>query len=208
MAYDQAFYDAGRNGMQKSAHEIVPVLYDLIKPKSVIDVGCGEGWWLKEFADLGVNRLVGVDQNVNAIAVGEHLKLDLEQPLVLKESFDLCLCLETAEHLNPERAHGFILDLCHLSDTVVFSAAIPKQGGNHHVNEQWHSYWIEKFALYHYEASDYLRWKFWDNTNVEVWYSQNLLLICRGGSLWNGEPHKAFNVVHPRLWGYYRGLNY
>lgn len=204
--YTQAFYDAGRVGMQKSAHEIVPYLYSLMQPKSVIDVGCGEGHWLKEFAELGVQRLVGVEPNVESLIAGEHLKHDLELPLVLKESFDLCLCLETAEHLTPERAHGFILDLCHLSDTIIFSAAIPKQGGNHHLNEQWASYWVEKFDAQGFFATDMLRWHFWNNTSVEVWYRQNMILFTR-----QGNKDSLFgcvrDVVHPVLWGYYRGLN-
>lgn len=207
MSYEASQYEQGRVANKRSAHEIVPMLYELLQPKSVIDVGCGEGWWLKEFEALGVKRLVGVENNVDVVATGELMLHDLETPLVLHESFDVCLCLEVAEHLTPERSHGFILDLCHLSDTIIFSAAIPAQGGHNHINEQWPSYWIEKFAEQHYEASDYWRWKFWENPNIETWYSQNILWMARGGAWHNGEPHKVMNVVHPRLWGAHRGLN-
>lgn len=192
--------------MQRSAKAIVPYLCSLIQPKSVIDVGCGEGWWLAEFAKCGVERLVGVEQNVEILAAGELIRRDLEQPLVLQEQFDLCLCLETAEHLSPERAHSFVQNLCHLSDVVVFSAAIPRQGGNNHINEQWPRYWCELFAEFTYEGSDTLRWKFWDNREVEVWYRQNIILFSRGGSYWQSEQ-SVRDVVHPTLWGYYRGLN-
>lgn len=207
--YNQAFYDAGRNGMQKSAHEIVPVLVDMLKPASVIDVGCGEGWWLQEFDNLGVKRLVGIEQNVEHIAAGELVKHDLERPIPLREmneQFDLCLCLETAEHLPPQRAHGFVRELCHLSDAIIFSAAIPRQGGNHHINEQWASYWAQMFNEFSFEGSDYLRWKFWDNKSIEVWYRQNIILFQRGGTTWS-HNQKVYDVVHPTLWGYYRGLN-
>jgi len=30
-------------------------------------------------------------------------------------------------------------------DNVLFSAAIPNQGGTGHINEQWQEYWAEKF---------------------------------------------------------------
>ena len=66
-------------------------------------------------------------------------------PLRIGRRFDLVNCLEVAEHLDASRADSFVDDLCALGDVVVFSAAIPGQGGTHHVNEQFQSYWQERF---------------------------------------------------------------
>lgn len=202
MTYDRSQYDIGRSETQRSAHAIVPVLHAMFHPESVIDVGCGEGWWLQEFDILGVNRLVGVEQNGVKLPAGELISHDLEQPFSIHEQFDLALCLETAEHLTHDRAHGLVLDLCHLSDVVVFSAAIPRQGGHNHINEQWQGYWTRIFEGYGFGVNDNLRWMFWGNSNIEVWYRQNILLCMRGVAT---KPIN--NVVHPQLWGFYRGLN-
>lgn len=200
--YNADFFAKGERGMIRSAHAIVPVLVEMFHPQSVIDVGCGEGWFLKEFASLNIKRLVGIEPNVDAIAAGEHVTSDLDVGLFLGELFDLCLCLEVAEHLAPESADALVDTLCSLSDRIVFSAAIPKQGGNGHLNEQWPSYWISKFAKRGWGASNRLRFILWNVQSVESWYAQNMLLF---------EKHAAdtvlemADIVHPRLWSIYRG---
>ncbi len=201
--YSRDFFAKGERGMIRSAQVIVPVLMELFHPQSVIDAGCGDGWFLREFAAHGVTRLVGVEPNVDSIAAGEHVKYDLSTPLRMSERFDLCLCLEVAEHL-PEASAGTLVDsLCALSDTVVFSAAIPKQGGNGHLNEQWASYWVEKFNDRDYTATDYLRWRLWADKRVEPWYAQNIL--CFSNRLWEHTLVAETDVVHPELWTIYRG---
>lgn len=60
--------------------------------------------------------------------------------MTFNRRFDLAMTIEVAEHLTPVRADSFVEDLTRLSDVVLFSAAIPAQGGINHVNEQWQSY--------------------------------------------------------------------
>lgn len=50
---------------------------------------------------------------------------DLTKPLHLNRRFDLALSLEVAEHLPKKSAEIFVDTLCKLSDTIIFSAAIP-----------------------------------------------------------------------------------
>ena len=64
---------------------------------------------------------------------------DLAQPLQIDRRFDLALSLEVAEHLPPECGSEFVQTLTDLSSVILFSAAIPFQGGTDHLNEQWPS---------------------------------------------------------------------
>ena len=110
------------------------------------------------------------------------LAADLEQPLgdlVAGRRFDLAVSLEVAEHLAPERADGFVDDLAALSDRVLFSAAVPGQGGYGHRNEQPHVYWITRFEDRGFAMSTALRRQVAGNAAVASWYRANLMLFVR-----------------------------
>ena len=101
---------------------------------------------------------------------------DLRLPLWLDRRFDLALCLEVAEHL-PESAAGTLVgSLVKLADAVLFSAAVPGQGGVAHINEQWPAYWIRLFEEHGFRPADVIRSRVWENAEVEWWYAQNALL--------------------------------
>ncbi len=87
------------------------------------------------------------------------------------------MSLEVAEHLPPECAEAFVDELISLSPVILFSAAIPKQGGEDHVNEQWPEYWAEKFQQRGYQIVDYLRRIIWSNPKVACYYKQNILIF-------------------------------
>src|SRR3972149_4406147 len=59
--YSSEFYDEAEQGMLRSARLVVPILPRLIKPASVLDVGCGRGAWLRAFQELGVSEIRGLD---------------------------------------------------------------------------------------------------------------------------------------------------
>jgi SAM-dependent methyltransferase len=170
--YDQGFYDTIRPGIQSSAAVVVPLVMRHLQPTSVIDVGCGEGWWGAEFVKHGC-RAVGVDGAYvtrHAPGLDRFVATDLEQPLPDLGRYDLAVCLEVAEHLSPARASSFVDDLCGLADLILFSAAIPGQGGAGHVNEQPPDYWVSLFEDYDYAVSGALRWEIWGDPAVENWY--------------------------------------
>lgn len=120
---------------------VANILDRWIETKSVLDLGCGTGTWLRGFAASGRREVFGVE--------GEHLDLqhleidpelilhaDLGQQIDLRRRFDLVLCLEVAEHIASESA-GTVVDNCiRHADIVLFSAALPGQQGRRHVNEQ------------------------------------------------------------------------
>ena len=59
--YTSTFYDRQREGSLNSANVILPIVFDLVRPKSVIDFGCGVGTWLATAKQLGAERCVGLE---------------------------------------------------------------------------------------------------------------------------------------------------
>jgi hypothetical protein len=83
---------------------------------------------------------------------------------------------------------------------VLFSAAIPFQGGTGHVNEQWPNYWADLFRNHDYVAIDCIRRRIWDNESVEWWYAQNCLIYAKTSSLEHEDKlREAFEATNPHL---------
>jgi SAM-dependent methyltransferase len=212
--YSQSFYQRHQDGMRRSARAVVPIVCDLLHPKSVIDVGCGVGTWLSVFRQAGVEDVFGIDGEwVNKaqleIPVEKFLAVDLTNPVVINRQFDLVVSLEVAEHLPQERAESFVDFLTYLGPAILFSAAIPHQGGSNHVNEQWPEYWIQYFQARNYCAIDALRKKVWLDENVEWWYAQNTFIFARADHIalypsLQTELQRTsvpqFSLVHPKAY--------
>jgi SAM-dependent methyltransferase len=206
--YNKAFYDNQSDGSQRSAAVVVPLMLELFKVESVIDVGCGVGTWLQVFAENGVPDYLGVDGNYvdrAALRIPESRfrAADLRQGIDFGRRFDLACSLEVAEHLPPSAADSFVATLVRAAPLVLFSAAIPAQGGTAHINEQWQSYWVQRFAQHSYEAIDCVRPRIYGNSHVEWWYQQNILLFCAPGArpsqLEATSSAYALDRVHPQL---------
>ena len=168
----------------KAAKIIIPFLLKNINVNSVLDIGMGIGTWLKVFQDNEISEILGVDgdyvdKNLFLINEKKFKSHDLRTELNLHKKFDLVVSLEVIEHIPKEFEDIFIKTLINHGDTILFSAAIPGQGGQNHHNEQWQSYWINKFKNYGYNTYDILRPKFWNNNIIEWWYRQNMLLLSK-----------------------------
>lgn len=209
--YDSGFYDTIRAGTRASADVVVPLVIEHVKlglePLKVVDVGCGEGWWAQTFADHGC-EVIGIDGSyVASSPLGEcFLPHDISEPLPdhLAGRFDLAVCLEVAEHLPHRRAASFIEELCDLAPVVLFSAAIPGQGGTGHINEQWPEYWVSLFESFGHQVSGALRWPIWNDSRVENWYRQNLMVATSDpasmADLFDTPLAPMWPVVHPVLY--------
>ena len=210
--YTTDYYDVIRDGSLQSAEIIVPLVLKLLQVRNVVDVGCGVGAWLAAFRKLGVDDVLGIDGDYvdrNRLQIPEERfkAFDLSKPFTLGRTFDLAISLEVAEHLQAESASGFVTSLCGLAPAVLFSAAIPFQGGNHHINEQWPDKWAELFKKHGYLPIDFIRKQVWQNEAVEFWYAQNTLLFARRDLLETNAALKAefertnpdqLRLVHPR----------
>lgn len=206
--YDDHFYRAQSSGSLRSAQIVVPFLLNTIPCRSVVDLGCGLGTWLSAFVSNGITDIMGIDgpyvERKNLLIPSScFMAGDLTNPPAVDRVFDLAICLEVAEHIPSGAADRLVDKLVALSGFILFSAAIPFQGGENHINEQWPNYWIDKFAQHDYVPLDLLRDKFWDNEAIEFWYRQNLLLFVRRDLLSQVQqvPQPAWTtpkaVVHP-----------
>ena len=181
--YESYFYANRYQQTVAAAGRILDLVLPRLPPiRSAVDVGCGVGAWLSVLQEKGVADIVGVDgawvdDKLLKIPVEKFQRADLSGPLNLERKFDLAICLEVAEHLPPDRAEGFVAELAEAADFVLFSAAIPFQGGYGHLNEQWQTYWVDLFARQGFTVRDWVRPRLWTDTSIPVWYRQNLLLF-------------------------------
>lgn len=164
----------------ESSKDFVSFLYDTFKPTNVLDVGCGLGNFLYGFKELGVLDVKGIDGTwVNKdkrslyLSEEEFLTHDLQLPLKLNKKYDLVLSLEVGEHLEESSARTHVQNLVSAGNVIIFSAAVPYQGGQNHVNEQWQSYWKNLFADHDFVLKDTIRPLLWDNPSIPWWYRQN-----------------------------------
>jgi SAM-dependent methyltransferase len=211
--YSESYYLRLRDGARRSAQVVVPLVLRLVEPNSVVDVGCALGTWLRVFQENGISDIHGVDR-----PHVDHAKLeiprdcfmahDLRDTLDVVRTFDLVLSLEVAEHLPEACADQLVEDLTALGPVVLFSAAIPDQGGAGHVNEQLPDYWAKKFEARGFVPVDALRMSIWQNAEVDWWYAQNMLLyvhqnrlsqypnLLRVGPV---KDHRRLKLIHPQL---------
>jgi hypothetical protein len=212
--YQPEFYNDINTPALVSAEIILAELFFMsgIVPDSIIDIGCGEGAWLKVAKEkFGIKEIYGLDgsyiqKDRLLIDENEFDHIDLNDPSwsdyrisskkYSPSPWDLVISLEVAEHISESSADYFIESLCRFGDRVLFSAAIPGQNGLGHVNEQWPSYWVEKFEKNGFYTDDLLRWIIWNDKDVATWYKQNIFLFVKGG----GKGKVVPDVVHPENW--------
>jgi len=181
--YDTRFFDKNNESAMRSARPVATLLYDLLLPTRVVDVGCGLGAWLRAFQDLGVAEVRGVD--------GAHVEptrllidrncfepTDLARPFVVRGKYDLALSLEVAEHLPRAAAVRLVRALTRAAPFVLFSAAIPGQDGNGHINLQWPDYWRALFEAEGFRMFDPIRPRIREDAAIGWWYRQNLVVYA------------------------------
>ena len=211
--YTSGFFTQQQAGSLQSALRILPHVFDLVSPGSVVDVGCGVGTWLAAARTLGVLDVMGldgdyVDRHLLQIPPDCFRATDLSRPFECERTFDLALSLEVAEHLPDTSAPALVESLTRLAPVVLFSAAIPKQCGEHHINLQWQSWWIDQFNSKGFVAVDCVRHRVWNDVAVEWWYAQNVFLIVREDRLASSPRLRQelaqstwpYGIVHPRAY--------
>jgi hypothetical protein len=214
--YTDNFYDRHSLGSLNSARAVLTEVKSMLPFGSVADIGSGVAAWSRAAVDLGAGVVAAVDGNYVPradllIDEANFHPWDLEtfgfaESLSALGKFDLAMSLEVAEHLSHERAESFVAGLSSLSDAVLFSAAVPGQGGVNHINEQWPSYWAPLFQGRGFYCFDVLRTRIWDRPDVDWWYAQNVMLYVREGSSAFEEMRSRAgptpvppSFVHPRM---------
>jgi SAM-dependent methyltransferase len=174
--------------LQAASYDVMAAtLVDRLAPRSVVDVGCGSGALLAALQRRGVPTLLGLESSPEGLALARRRGVDarscdLGHPFTLNRDFDLAVCLEVAEHLPEPLADAFVASLASGPNHLVFSAATPGQGGENHVNEQPHDYWIAKLAGHGFvvdtEATRDVRAE-WSARDVAPWYCSNVIFFER-----------------------------
>ena len=203
------------NSKLKSSLELCKKIDEILKLdfKSIVDVGCGYGYFLYEAKKLwNTQKVLGIDgpwieKEHLQISNDEFIEANLESDISTKklqsyQKFDLAVSLEVGEHLEKKQAHNFIKLLTSLSDLVIFSAAIPGQEGQGHVNEQWPSYWAELFQIHNFAPIDILRGEIWYNTNIDLCLRQNILFFVnkKNNISIDTKFNNPLDLVHPEFY--------
>jgi hypothetical protein len=180
--YDESFWASHLESLLQSARVVVPVVAELVAPQSVVDVGCGVGAWLRAFSECGVKVLKGldgnyIDRNRLCFDASSFTAVDLQASVEIPGKYDLAICLEVAEHLLARQGVSLVTALTETAPVVLFSAAIPGQGGTGHVNEQWPEYWQRLFEARGYRMLDAIRPRIREDQRVAWWYRQNMVLF-------------------------------
>lgn len=206
--YPAGFYENRRTHTAHAARRLLAALPSRLARGRVADVGCGTGTWLAAALADGAQSAFGIEGDWVTPAMLDDARIilapqDLEQRFA-GATVDLAISLEVAEHLSPGRAASFVADLVALAPAVLFSAAIPGQGGVGHLNEQWQSWWAGHFAGHGYLAYDAVRPAIWSDEAIPAWYRQNTVLYLDAAtaarlSLTPTEP-SLLDRVHPAFW--------
>ena len=208
--YDADFYATRSARTSHAAECILACLFEAYHPSSAVDIGCGTGTWLSAARRAGATEVHGIEgtwlPETGLDIESERIeRRNLEERITGRAGADLAISLEVAEHRSPDRGPSFVADLCALAPVVLFSAAIPGQGGLHHIHERWQSYWISLFAEHGYDAFDMIRPVIWHDDGIDVFYRQNtFVFVARSHDLaqsLDGKVSEASitDIVHPVL---------
>lgn len=211
--YPSAWHASFADVTSNSARLILSFLQNFVRLDSMLELGCGEAHWSANALSLGTQTVCAVDGPWNNkerlnVASSQYIEAEINRNFNVPGKFDMAICLEVAEHVDMNFATKTVSILSEASDVVLFGAAIPYQGGFGHINEQWPSWWNEKFLLAGFRPYDVIRPKFWNHPDIHYWYKQNTILYIREGAKnidleklsslkdW-GNGEYVMDIVHP-----------
>jgi SAM-dependent methyltransferase len=206
--YEREYFVMKQRGWTISAEAVVPVMLGLFPIRSAVEVGCGTANLLEVLTRHGVTDVLGLDgpdvpRDLLRIPAEQVRTWDLARLAPLERRFDLACTLEVAEHQPPESAEDFVRLLVAAAPVVLFSAAIPGQGGPGHLNERRQSWWARLFARHGYVAVDCIRPAIWETPGLEWYYAQNIVVYCLPELVPPGHAPVRFplqlDLVHDRV---------
>lgn len=187
--YDNEFFDSSHRQMIYQT-SVIPVVLSLINkynPKSLIDIGCGDGLFLSEFKKHNI-EIMGCDNSREGLKRCKLKRIPItkfnivKDTLAVNKQFDLAICFEVAEHIPNFASEKLVSTLCNISKVIAFTAAPPGQGGDNHINEQPHTFWIKKFDYLNFyldnNDTNCLKDK-WRKAGVVNYMIDNLMMFKR-----------------------------
>ena len=188
--YTESFFGWGDNAAQQKvlAEYFVPKIVDKIKPKYVLDAGCGSGQWLDEYRKHNI-KAKGIEGSTNAWSIMSDetkevvLEWDLRDKIEEEDyNIDFVQSFEVAEHIEEEFANVFIHNLIKDDpDIVLLTAALPDQHGFQHVNCKEREYWMKKMKdngyLFNQDLLNEI--KDWGTPDdCPFWWHSNLMIFA------------------------------
>lgn len=182
------FYHSGYFSSSIFDYDYAAIAETIIKeyqPKRIIDFGCGTGDLAKAFASRGVT-VEAIDgystPDFSGYSNLRFTKVDLNNITAtqtflnqLETKFDLAISIEVAEHLNPDVSSSFIEWMTSMADVIVFSAAVPSQDGDGHINCRSRSDWYQFIKQHNFVIADTLRQYFTSNSRLGLWHKLNIV---------------------------------
>jgi hypothetical protein len=190
-SYSEKFYYSVGKRSENSADEILDVLLIHLGKSQigkVTDLGCGAGAWTEKL-------LTKTNSQISCLDLRESIKLcqskftypssnrlsyyavDFEVDEIPLIDSDLVLNLEVLEHLSLETGRKLISWMSSNSRYVLFSAAIPGQGGTGHINEKPHNFWLKEFQKLGFIACDIIRPLIQHSDKSARYYQLNTFLL-------------------------------
>jgi SAM-dependent methyltransferase len=183
--YDEEYYKFIEWSSARSRDVMADSIVRDLGPRTVVDIGCGTGALIDILRMRGVD-VAGLERSDAALRMCKERGLDVARfdigqgrlPSRLKNA-DVAISFEVAEHLPASLADRFVNLLTVVSKTVVLSAATPGQGGTDHLNEQPHSYWVEKLDRHGFVLNKQIteRWRAEWAGKTDFWYSNNVMVF-------------------------------
>ena len=127
------------------AQGIARWMKDIIKPKKVLDIGCGPGSYVEELIAEGIDAH-GIDIDERVEGKDYLSKVSIFDN---KRTADVVTCYEVLEHIDPVFADQEVDALYNALEpggTLIFTAAQPGQGGVGHINCRKKEYWFNKLT--------------------------------------------------------------
>lgn len=184
--YGQDYFDMVEHTSGASATIMSRTIVNLLRPRTVIDVGCGPGNLISHLQSQGVTVL-GLDYSKHAIEMGRAKSLqiipfDATLPGQLDQHFgrfDLAMCIEVAQQLPPKVAYRLVGFLCNHADVVLFSAPSCADDRNPKCPRP-RSHWVRAFQSFGYRIDETISAKLkdeWKQAGTANWFSRDPLIF-------------------------------
>ncbi len=143
--------------------QVTQLLFEHNRPERVIEIGQGDGSWLRAFVDRGVREVAGVYFDKSELMAGNSTLSDvvstneLREAVTFKKRYDLCLCINALEHTEPQYEDNLIATLVAAADVLLICLPAPGQGNVNAINVRPISHWASKFWKHGYVILDNVR---------------------------------------------------
>lgn len=148
--YNRDFHKSIENDEYPQAVRVGEYISTFLKPSSFLDFGCSTGLYLREvqikMPDIHAVGFEFSKEAVDSALCNYVLQADLTNPVEIERIPNtLGLCLEVLEHIEDKYWRQVLENMTRSCDKIIFSAAVPGQGGTGHINCRPKIDWIKRF---------------------------------------------------------------